>query len=132
VLPSERFEPDGPSTAPLTAGTREATSKLFVCSSLGFFAAPCSWLLIEASTPRPDLRRLAVVGAMLIVGAGEGERGRSRLGSAEGASVLARAGGGWTEVETTWSKSESRPGQLGAIGAEGDATEKTLSGMGGQ
>ena len=72
-----------------------------------------------------------------------------------------------TRVQITWSKSESRPGQLkkiwtiiignehcsqrpldviggdndeedeeyhhlGAIGAEGDATEKTLSGMGGQ
>ena len=79
---------------------------------------------MAASTPRPDLRRFAVVGALLrkmtlewhygdisykittimmtkwnenyydddgnvdlIVGAGEGERGRSRLGSAEGSAA---------------------------------------------
>merc|ERR1719430_2614703 len=81
VLPSERFElgPDGPSRFPLEARAPSrpplglaAPSSSLVTSipSLGLFAAACSWLLLEASTPRPDLRRFAVGGAQLIVGAG--------------------------------------------------------------
>jgi len=91
---------------------------------------------VACSCPRPDLLLFTVLGAKLtagvwVAGLGAGESGRSRLARG-GSTGLGRGAGGCTpEVDTTWSKSESRPGQLDTVGP-GDPAEKTLSGMEGQ